>query len=274
MRFLRFKPRIAKLDLNNPLTKGLVFCVPLDEGGGNPRDIVNNQYSTLNSNNTNPAWNSSGRAGNSVSNTARAGGFSDGQYNFANNPAFEVGVNFTVSVLAYQSSFAAGINGLIGVDKNFGFSYSNFQGEGNDWFSCKYWDAGGTIRRMGVAGAPSTGVWRNYAFTVVNSLPANIYYDGIAQSTSTGTGSQARDTTGILRFGGYGDLLNNWGSQIDVMWIWNRVLTQAELLSITRDPYQVFASESRRDYFKTNPVVTYSTMTGIQSATGIQSVTF
>lgn len=239
MPILRTKPRICQLNLNNPLTKGLVFCVPCDEGGGAPRDMVSKQLGVLSAFGTDPTWQQAGRAGYSLSNTAR-GGFQDSQYQFPNNPAFEVSTNFTVSALAYQSSFAAGTNSLIGVDNNFGFGYSNFSGEGDNWFSVKYFDGSGNVLRRGVSGSPSANVWRNYAFTVVNNSPANIYYDGIAQSTGTNSGTGTRATTGILRFGGYQDRVNNWGDKIDIMCIWNRVLTQAELLSFTRDPYQIF----------------------------------
>jgi hypothetical protein len=239
MNFLRTKPRIAELDLANPLTQGLVFCVPLNEGGGGPRDIISKQYATVSGPNTAPSW-TMGKTGPAITNLQRASSNPDAHYVFANNPSFEVGTNFTFAALAYQATFANHPNTLIEVANNFDFSYNFFDGQGNDWFSVQYWDGSGNIQRLGVSGSPSTNVWRMYAFTVKNSLPANIYYDGVVQGASTGSASGTRSTTGALILGGTSANTFNWGDKIAIECIWNRVLSPAEILSFSRDPYQLF----------------------------------
>jgi hypothetical protein len=244
MAYTRLKPRSCVLDPANGLARGITFCVPFFEGGGNPADIVSKETPSIVAGGVgNPVW-TQDLYGASLAFQYLAVHNAD-QISFANNPGFVLTGSFTVAIRAKAVAWD-GSNTLFKSATYIDLTDNNFQGQGNNWISCQYYDGAGNIKRLGITAFPSTGIWHTFIITVVNNVPIDFYVDDTKKATSTSSAAGTRATTGSLDIGGGGTASTanaQWGfdGSIDFYVMWNRVLIPSEIYSFARDPHQIFA---------------------------------
>lgn len=243
MAYTRLKLRMCRLDPANGLARGVTFCAPFFEGGGNPLDLVSGVTSSVAGiGGTAPAWQQDLYGQSSF--FSNPGASNQKWYSFANTPGFALSGSFTFAVRA--KSLAWTNNTLFRSATYLDLTYNNFQGQGNNWISCQYYDGSGNVKRVGITSLPSTGVWHTYLITVVANVPTDFYVDDVKQSASTNSTTGVRAATGAMELGG-GGAANGSNNQtdlsgsIDLFVMWNRVLTPGEIYSFARDPHQIFA---------------------------------
>jgi len=251
----------TRLDYGAALARGIVWCVPYSEGAGNPTEVTAGKTST--SSGTLPwMYEKSGPAVKYVNPGTPT--FMIGS-TFANHPNFSIASPMTIGFICTPTSWT-GSNVLCSNSGNFDLTYNNFHGQGNDWFSCEYWDGAGNVQRRGLASAslPTAGLQHSIVATISGTTPQAIYFDGISQSTSTNSGSSTRVTTNTLNIGNSGggnqDAFNG---PISLFVLWNRALTATEIAQWHRNPWQIFAP--RQTYF--NAVNTFSSTITAATAT-------
>ncbi len=71
------------------------------------------------------------------------------------------------------------------------------------------------------------------------------YFNGqsVSSSSSTGIGAYAPEVNQPIYIGNRPDLSRNWDGWIGPIFQWDRVLSQAEILGITENPWQIFAPQ-------------------------------
>lgn len=92
----------------------------------------------------------------------------------------------------------------------------------------------------GTGSGVSVGTWVTLGFSNrVASNDARYYIDGVGDLTTATLGSAFNTTAGI---GGHGS--ERFDGRIDYVFVWDRVLSDAEHLAVHGDPFQVYGSGS------------------------------
>lgn len=87
--------------------------------------------------------------------------------------------------------------------------------------------------------------WHHLVCTVSNYIPQNVYIDGAAVSTtSSGSGSVTTTTTSNnLEMGADSGANDSWNGKLDLVGIWNRVLSLYEIQSLYSDPLAMITAQ-------------------------------
>ncbi len=104
---------------------------------------------------------------------------------------------------------------------------------------------------IGVLGVPHVGVFTHDG---INNAGANFWLDGV-QQVNTGTGASSANSApdaGVYYIGNRSDLTRNWDGLIGVILAFNRVLSPAEALSLSNNPWQLFKAP-RSDWIPVLP---------------------
>lgn len=238
----------AQVNWAHPLARGLVFYMPLIEGGGNPHDYVSPP--------SNGVWNgvaywSDNAGGGSGRGPASAVGtaanLSNTNYLSAGTPAklqFTETSSWTIhNVLTYQGTAAE----IWSTDPG-GATRSRIDWEidGSNHLSLTIGNNGGTLGTVtgttSLSGAPAQQVRHVTAVRDVANTKLNLYLDGRLEATaadaSTGTwtvGASSGSGDWKTRFDGTNS--NDYIGLMACIAIWNRPLSAQEVQQLYREPW-------------------------------------
>ena len=231
-----YKPSQVKprLNIGNPITRGLVFCPIVNEGHGSVLHDIS--LSRWDMDLTSHTW--------VIENGRRQLDFNDVGFGDAvGSENILKGVNaFTISCVVTADSWVAdGIFGKYNTpggdyateqDIAIGYSPSNIVGIVAD-------SSGGSSEEILLA-SPSTGV--QYTFlTTYDGVRFKGYVDGIEVFDVAQTLTLSTDHSVVISDSQVGDPSRHFDGRIDHPRIWNRALSATEVRSIYNNQYQVIA---------------------------------
>ena len=255
------KPGLGRqLDKDNSLTKGMVLCYPFNERGGTPIEVIKHYPTTF----VVPAdisWN------NSLPGPVLR--FTDA----ANQHYVNCGIRSEVNGLEQISIFArfltttltGGAAGLRSVIDKIGDPISGWvlrirttlaPVESLDWtiFNGDY----RTI--LTAANVVKANTWYNVIAiyntnAAINNLQLIVFAENSSLLTwvkSTVTAGNITSGLGILAIGsntipGHG--VRHWAGDIALSYLWNRAISDAEVMSLLQNPYQIFLPKKRQVFF-------------------------
>jgi hypothetical protein len=216
------KPASPSLQGGNALASGLVIGLLLYEGSGNPSDLSGNgNNGTLAGG---ASW-TTDAAGNAVSCTG--GGRIEVPF-----PAVASGDDFSLCVIHKPTTWPGGFTTLF---DDSGRNWSTFfNTSGNLSFS------GALVTIGGSEGMTAGSLWQ-YLYTRDRTGTSNgtAYVNGTQKNQANGSAFSASAVT--LHFGGNpSGGGSTYNGIYDAIYLWNRVLSGAEITSLTSDPYQMF----------------------------------
>ena len=212
--------RISKLDLSNPLTRGLVFCAPLNEQAGLPMDCVTQtRAATLGG----ASWSPYG-----IVPVA-----SDGAYWSTNAGQFGT-ASFTCMIVCSPISGATAK-----------YELSNSYTTLNRWAMISNIPSNGGFEfyaqgRWASAAGMSDGL--SHVFIGVRSGANHYLYRDGALVGSGGGPAISTDNAGNAIALGYGGLYST--SPKSCAMVWNRALSAPEIAQISGNPWQVLVAQS------------------------------
>jgi hypothetical protein len=215
------KPASPSLQGGNALASGLVVGLMLGEGSGNPSDLSGNGHNgTL----TGGASWTTDAAGNAISCTG--GGSIQVPL-----PAVASGDDFSLCIIHKPTTWTSGFTTLL---DDSGRVWSLFiDTSGNSSFS------GLMIPIINSEGMTAGSLWQ-YLYTRDRSGTTNgtVYVNG----TQKNVGYGGAGSTGVITvdFGGNPSGGTSYDGIYDAIYLWNRVLSGAEITSLASDPYQMF----------------------------------
>lgn len=244
-------PGVA-IDWGHPLSRGLVFCALLNEGGGSALDVITKTPGTL----TNGAFWAAGAGGREVRFDAV-----DDVINYPDSSLYSLGQSpITIEVWARANDVA---QQAMMVSKrlasgNFtqwsaGFNLNAQFASAGRKFACLLRESGTVSRGTYTTADVLDGQLRQYV--AVGDQAANLirlYVDGANMATTVDGGVTTGawpnlDTTQPIRIGD-GNGANRFGGGIVLVRVWKRALTPAEIAQARGEPYAMFAAPSWRRY--------------------------
>lgn len=234
------KPLTPIINWNNPITKGLVFDMPLFERGGtSPIDIVSKGKSAFAG--TSPVWSNPRLFGTALT--------------FANNtnitsftsPATQNSLSqITVEALVFPTS-TNGDSRIIHKGSSTGVKYFDLALITGNKFE---WAAGFSTAddAFDSPAVSALNLWYHvvvtYVFGTLGVFPL-MYINSIPQTLTrvNGSGSVATDTT-ELNIGNRtaaGGSTKGWVGDMTYLRIWKRVLSQTEVKQLYTSPFQIYS---------------------------------
>lgn len=241
------QPQYAtKIDWSNPITKGLVICT---HAGTNFTELVSGNFSTITSAKQTATKN--GKAFSNISST------------------FSIDTKVTTSfpdpvtwVCGITPNTTGGGNGLGRIfDKR---STGNATQVELLYFNASLapeFNRGPSSNQQTVRATNvlTAGVYTVVAVTSATFTGTNnaIYYNGVNQSlvggaNSGGTGAIPTNAASYVLGNRTDDNARNFDGKISFAYRWNRVLSPAEIASISTNPYQIFKSSNQSVYISRN----------------------
>lgn len=225
------KPRLPILNFRNPLTKGLVFDIPLFEGGGTvARELVKRLNGAI----TAATW-SNHKSGKCLT-------FS-GTTDKIDIPYTTENSLITLEISVLRNGDGGNLLGrMINKTNSITFFSNNSGGQNSYAFSQQF--SSGTEQWEFTR--PSTGVWKHIVIVYNSGNTSNtpsIYMDGVLQSLSntvhTGSGSAASNTNDYF-IGNNSTSIRNWDGKIAYVRLWNRLLSPSEARKLYQDPWCIY----------------------------------
>lgn len=246
------KPNHPKINWGNPLTKGLVFDVPLfDVASQSPFDVVNG----LRGSQTNflswvqklfgpsLSFNGSGSAGQLVSYTTPSGV----------NTLHQM----TAEGILYSNSSGGGTNGRFLHKKN-GATYWKIQMQSTN--TTMEFDIDCTSTFPAWHWTIPSGQWFHLVVSYDDSSNGNVpnvWINGVPVTVTTDVSrTEARIADDAnLYVGNYATAAKTWDGYIVYARIWNRVLTSTEVKALYTNPWQIYVKPNFTPFYNSNPVV-------------------
>lgn len=234
----------TQLDRSHPLARGLTFCLPCNEGGGSPRDLIRGVQAVA----TNGATWGAGPGGAALSldgtNDYYACGDAD-QFSISTSGAMTIVSRFMCATLPPTSSGQRMWLAAKGASSNWEWALSI-----NDFsssFGClvaTVWDLPNfTTRARPSVTTITPGRWTSCAvvFPSTTGLP-DVYLDGrLDNGTATNGGGTSTNGTAPMCIGERSDGGDNtWNGRIEYMSFYGRALSADEVAELHRAPYQMF----------------------------------
>lgn len=238
-------PMGARIDYSSPLAAGIIFCTPLNETGGAPSELMTGRISTPG---IAPTW-TYGQKGPALNAAAT---INVENFQFANDARYvPTPSELTIAAVSFPITLATDtINAIISCNGAFSMHYESFAGHGFAGFALANWSGGNeNIRYLNVD--PSVNAWHVFVGVITGSSPSAIYLDGVSKATSTTSAVSAQVLTNPVYILGNGvaGVKSTLKGRHELIVMWNRALTAAEIVQFTANPYQIFAP--RRSYFNT-----------------------
>jgi hypothetical protein len=239
------KPSNPVINWGNPITRGLVFDVPLFEGtGAYAIDLVNKIKGTLTNS---PTW-QKGSYGNEI-NMGSLGGNSAVSFTTVNNI-----LNSTL--MSYESIFK--IHSTANQYRrpiHVGPAYPNarFDWETDGEFKFNSPRSGGTDGNWRIA-VPTREVYHHYVVTMdwsVNTNEPKFYVDGksTAITTHTDPSLTVQTANNSLTIGNEAALNQGWGKPIVYTRLWNRILSPYEAKQLYINPWCIYRTTQSKNWF-------------------------
>ena len=246
-RSFRQKPPIgSRFNAASPLARGLQALYVFNEGGGTSFAEASGQHTsaTIGNGSGTPACWTNGAFGPAVQLTSAIGYISCS--NICDNLA-----NFSVS-LWFQNSISSGAPLVVGKLGTGGTASGQGWGVLQDATKIGIFtqlNGGSTFRELDVSVAVNNGKWHHGVFTVSNYVPQNIYIDGVAVATTTLGSGTVNTTTNPANLTIGGDTHSDWYSgNLDVIGIWNRILTPDEVQRLYVQPLNLLTAPGQTLY--------------------------
>lgn len=251
------KPRVGhQLNRGNPLTGGLVLCYPFNENGGTPKE-VSKRYATTFVVPTDISWNNS-LPGPGLRFAANANRH---YVDCGNRSEVDALANMTIFTRVLTTTISGGGNNIRNIiDKNStnnGWILRMNTVAGSVWFA--FFIHNGAYRSVNTAnGTPVANVWYNICCIWNNQATNNQKIIVFAENSSLLTKVVASQATGNITaapvpisIGGNqntGDSIREWQGDIALAYFWNRALSDAEVMALLQNPYQIFLPRQRQIY--------------------------
>jgi hypothetical protein len=232
------KPRIPKINFNHPITKGLVFDVPIFERGStDPAELVYKLKGTFVGT---PTWYTDQvGAGINFDNATTD------RITFTTPPAQNNLTKLSVEILFIMNTGGTDGNrlfqkGTTGIQANRYWQVGEYVA-GNGFYHAGDWTQQGAWKTA----IPSTGIIHHIVTTYDGSSTANdpiVYLDSKVQSLTevvTPSGTRATDST-IAYIGGSHTSTESWNGKIFYVRMWNRLLQSIEVKQLYSNPWQVY----------------------------------
>jgi len=240
---------LVRVNAAHPLAAHLLFAVPYSEAGGKPQDVTHKTVPTFVGSNA-PTW-KSGPAGSGFSPGASGGG-SVTEWRGGTHLIFDENSSITMFSAFTVDGADTTYRQLLGRDnvsprRAYVLYVGPVAGLGNRVIEFYFGTVGGSITQ--VAGATTVpndpDAFRTAAgvrdrATDTMKVYLNGVQDGSATDTLTGTFSADVGNVGM----GLPDGVNVFNGKKFVDYIFNRALTAAEVLSLHKDPWQLFEWDS------------------------------
>lgn len=227
------KPAFGSVEVNraHPLSRALLFCALLNEGGGPPLELVGKQWATNSA--TPPAW--------------VIGALGPGLKDTSENSAIWVDLNLSIAPQNTYSLFAlskiitadAGTVNTV-IDDDDGGANRKYQLRMSNTVSAQaefvFFDT--VPNPYNATGATILTPGKDYAIgaTLTTAKVGTVYLNGVKDASVTGANTMATptNTARLLSFKG-GTFGPN--TLIYVVYGWNRELSASEMLWISKEPY-------------------------------------
>lgn len=231
------KPPVGSMvDWSHPLSKGLVGCWLMNEGGGKKvKNLANNRNGIF--------------VGSTASWKTGSKGKSVYLYGASSNPDYvSCGSDFptlpknafSIVCLVKTDNVSALYNGLVSRTTGAYPTPFDLYIEQNTPLVTLYW--GGDSSHLGyikTTNALTLGKWTHIVAVLYRLDLALIYFDGKVQSNSSAvTGTQDLINSSDVRIGSRGDVFTALNGQIGYAYIYNRALSPSEVQQLYQDPYQ------------------------------------
>lgn len=230
------KPTIGRgINWGHPLAQRLRLCCLLNEGAGvGPRDLVDN-LAGIASSSFQWAADAYGMKASSANNSHVQ------SVDFGTNPRYDYSV---ISAACLMSFEASAFSPLVGASRNFtgGVNYDWYLGGGNPnlWTVQINTAAGAKILQFANTSTPATVL---LAMTY-DGVTLTMYINGVPVATSV-INSAVVLTAGALTSMGAANL-NQSAHDYYCAYMWDRVLTAAEMAALAVNPYSAFLIPDRR----------------------------
>jgi concanavalin A-like lectin/glucanase superfamily protein len=213
------------LDRSNSLSRSLGACFTFNEGAGSPVDLISGSRITLSGT---TLW-SKGTYGSAFG--------SDGSTGYG-----------TIALPTINNWSAISIAMIWNCPSSGSVNYGRIieKGSNNEWmFSTNSsgspsFAVNGGVSTIGALANLDDGNWHHLVGTYDGSSATGFYCDGVSQGTATNTFPSTR--TNVLSFFQYGGGGYITASVLAGLWIYNRILSSAEVLSHMNSPWQMFVS--------------------------------
>jgi len=240
------KPPVPVIDWSNPLTKGLVAAVDYSSSSGtNARELVGNIAGTFTG--STPSFGPYGTQRTFNGNTDQD------LYTLAPSQIIPTGGKVSGEVLIFNGGFNVGSNGntMLSKGNNVGsqpfFNMRFNPGTPANIELYAYWNGSFASWQIN-SNTLNNGQWYHIVMTYDYGSTSNVpifYVNGIQQTVATGTapsGSPGPDD-GSLYIGNtsVGGGTRGFNGNISYGRVWNRLLSQPEILSLYQNPWQIYA---------------------------------
>ncbi len=227
-------PPVGKtINRSHSLAQGLLFVVPINEGGG----LQAMEYSSNTSGTSAAAYSRTSRGNATTIGTGRIT-FPTG---FPRNIGTTVTSPFTVSCWIYRNN--NNNSNLFGWGSAFGW-YCNANAVGIGTLNFDYYN-GGYTRAALAAGTIATNTWYHIVCVRdgLNSTTSNkIYVNGVDMTVASNSSSPTTFNTAVQTFSiaSRGSAGGIFGGNINNFMMWNRALTINEIKTLYRNPYCMY----------------------------------
>jgi hypothetical protein len=246
------KPTNPVIDWGNPITKGLVFDMPLSEGNGSPKDLVYNLTGTLNS-------------GVSWVKTPLGWGLdfdgTSGKLSFTTVGKQNSVDSSTIQVLFKPDTYTSGGNFARLFQKGPNtVGYIELAFDGNSTYLTHQSRYGGTGWPQWIVTAPTLGEYHNVVSTYDGSLNATgmktwlNFVDPAPVVQTNASGSRDADSTDLTIGNRKLDTARSYDGVVVLARYWDRRLTPEEIKLVTVDPWSIY-QKPRRSVFNVSGAV-------------------
>ena len=230
-------PANTGIDWANPLSKGLVGVFPFWEAGGQPRNIIDNSITALDEGD--PSW------------AVNRDGITR-DYDNTDSDSLAVSTTSKLRTIGACTLFFKGynreaqassaFNGLAGLRPSGAggvpWAYNFRQNSALMQF---HWRAGGGFAiATATTNLPTDDYFSITCTRPVLATSGKIYKDGLLLNETTGLSAPTAGTANLAIGQTIETGSENWDGQMNLFCIWDRELSESEVLTLEHNPYQIF----------------------------------